>query len=94
MMRVLVMSDGDGDEANVSGGPNRNPPPKLNILPRLSTIPPKSLTLLGFFFYPTHLISHVLPGNYILSHCYSLALHIACRAFDQYHTSLNPYPYT
>lgn len=36
-MLVLVMSDGDGEEANVGGGPNRNPPPKFNITPPTPT---------------------------------------------------------
>lgn len=63
-MLVLVMSHGGGEEANVGGGPNRNPPPKLNILP-----PPQTL------HHPlqiTHLAWHfLLPGtsNFPCSAC-------------------------
>lgn len=53
MILVQVLLDGAGEEGNVGSGPNRNPPPKLNILPKLSVILPRSLTFDGLCFHAT-----------------------------------------
>lgn len=83
---VPVISDGVGEETNVDGGPNRNPLHNLNIFPTLSII-----IFIGLFFRLIHPISHFLPGTILLHTCY-LALHVVCKAFDQYDTSLEPPP--
>lgn len=74
MILVQVLLDGAREEGNVGSGPDRNPPPKLNILPKLSVILPRSLTFDGLCFHATQQISHFLPGN-TLSHCRYLKLH-------------------
>ena len=67
MILVQVLLDGAGEEGNVGSGPNRNPPPKLNILPKHSVILPRSLTFDGLCFHATQQISHFLPGNISLA---------------------------
>lgn len=65
MILALVLSNGDRKWGNIGSGPKRNPSRKLNTLPKLSMILPRSLTFVGFFFQPTHRISLFLPGNIV-----------------------------